>query len=181
MKKLLVALAVFGLLAVPLLAQTQSLYDQEGTVEDGYTPINAAGHGPFGDPSNSWLNWKYQYGGGSWSGVYGDEGWIEEQSTGDSNLDIECDIEMYYTEQIWNNKIYFHLGNIYSATWDDMTAYVNGTFTSNNGMYIGICFTGTDKTESSFEKDGGGNYTGRIFDAMDGTIASTPASWGRWR
>lgn len=158
-----------GLLCAALQAQN-SLYDQEGTAADGYAAIDATGQGPFADPDNSWLNWKYQYGGGSWSGVYGDSGWIEESTSGDSVIDIECDIEMYYSESFSNNKIYFHLGNLYTATSTDKTAYVAGTFTSNNGMYIGICFTGTGKDETNMEGDGSGGYTGRVFDAMVGTV-----------
>ena len=166
MKRTLALVAVLALFAMPAMAAS-SLYDQEGTGADGYAPIDATGQGP---ANPDWTNWKYQYGGSTWSGVYGDTGWIEESSTGDSVLDVEADIEMYYSEEFSNNKIYFHLGNIYTATVADKTAYVNGTFTSNNGMYIGISFAGTGKTEANMLKDGGGNFTGEVQDAMVGAI-----------
>ena len=168
MKKLFVlviALAALALLAAPVLAGT--LYQQEGTGEDGTPSIDASGKGPNGDPANNWTNWKYQYGSGSWSGVYAAaDGWLTEAESGDSTLEVEADVEMYFTESVSNNKIYFHLGNIYSATLADRTAYVNGSFSTNNGQYIGISFYGSNKDENSFEKDGGGNYTGRILDGM---------------
>lgn len=161
-----------GLFAMPALAAQDAdgtLYDQEGTANDGYATIDATGQGPLGDASDSWTNWKYQYGSGSWSAVYKKSGWLEESSSGDAEIDIECDIEMYYSEEFSNNKIYFHLGNLYTATTADKTAYVDGTFTSNNGMWIGIGFDGTSKTEADMLKDLGGNYTGEIQDAMVGT------------
>ena len=171
MKKTLMMLGVLGLVCLPLLAQTPaSLYDQEGTADDGYTNINAAGQGPFGGDADDYSNWIYQYGGGSWSGVYGDGGWIEETSTGDSTIEIECDIEMYYMESFSNNKIYFHIGNPFTAGNPEKTAYVDGTVSYNNGMYIGISLYGTGKTEDDLVKDGNGDYTGEIIDAMVGTI-----------
>lgn len=168
MKRTIALVAMLALFAMPAMAAS-SLYDQEGTGADGYALINASGQGP---ANADWTNWKYQYGGGTWSGVYGgapEGGWIQESKTGDSVLDVEADIEMYYSEEFSNNKIYFHLGNIYTATVADKTAYVNGRFTSNNGMYIGICFDGTGKGEADMLKDGG-NYTGEVQDAMVGTI-----------
>jgi hypothetical protein len=167
---LLTIVAVISLFALPVLAGDAggTLYQQEGTTADGYAAINADGQGPVGDSAN-WTNWKWQYGSGTWSGVYMDSGWLEESSSGDPNLDIEADIEMYYSESYANNKIYFHLGNIYTATQADKTAYVDGTFTCNNGQYLGISFDGTSKDESDMLKDGGGNYTGEVQDAMVGT------------
>ena len=91
---------------------------------------------------------------------------MEESSTGDMDVDIECDIELYYTEEISNNKVYFHIGDPFNAIAADKIAYIDGSFSTNNGMYLGINFTGTGKDESSFEKDGGGNYTGVITDGM---------------
>ena len=165
MRTAILALGVLALLVCPVVAQN-SLYDQEGTVDDGYAAIDASGQAPAGSTAAS--NWKYQYGSASWTGVYGHNGWIEIDSDGDPALDVEADIEMYYTESVSDNKIYFHLGNIYSATDADKTAYVTGSFTTNNGMWIGVSFDGTSKDESSFEKDGE-DYTGRIFDAMVGS------------
>jgi hypothetical protein len=168
MKKFLIAVslgAILALIALPVGAGT--LYQQEGTSEDGTPGINASGQGPASDDSNNWTNWKYQYGSGSWSGVYaGEEGWMTASEDGDMTLEVEADVEMYFTETVSNNKIYFHLGNIYSATTADKTAFVQGTFSTNNGQYIGISFTGTGKDESSFEKDGSGDYTGVILDGM---------------
>jgi hypothetical protein len=151
-------------------AQSNTLYGQEGTAADGYGTIDASGEGAATNPNST--NWKYQYGSGSWSGVYSWDGdaWVEEVSTGDENLDVECDIEMYASTTTEDNKIYFHLGNPYEATVAEKTALVSGTMRSNNGQYLGISFYGTSKDEDSFEEDGGGNYTGRIFDAMVGTV-----------
>jgi hypothetical protein len=169
MKKLLIMVAILGLFSLPLSAQTNSLYDQEGTAADGYTPIDASGQGPSSDPDNSWLNWKYQYGGGSWAGIYGDAGWIEIASTGDSALDVECDIEMYYSEEYFDNKIYFHIGDPFNAVPADLQATFTGNLVYNNGMYIGVNFTGTSKDETNMEGYPSA-LTGRVFDAMDGTI-----------
>jgi hypothetical protein len=171
MKKLFTAIAMIAIAAlISMPVDATTLYQQEGTVSDGPSPIDATGQGPNGDDSDNWTNWKYQYGGGSWSGVYAaSDGWLEESSSGDMELDIEADIELYYTESISGNKVYFHIGNIYDALAHpnrDLTALVNGSFTTNNGMYIGLCFLGTSKDESSFEKDTGGNYTGVILDGM---------------
>ncbi len=165
-------LAVAGLLGTAAFAQGDpngTLYQQEGTANDGYGTINAQGQGPAQDDSDNWTNWKYQYGGGTWSGVYRKDGWLQESETGDSKIDIECDIEMYYTEDYSNNKIYFHIGNLYNVTQSERTAEVTGSFTSNNGMYIGISFDGTSKTADDMLKDGSGNYTGVVRNAMRGT------------
>lgn len=167
MKKVLFLIGLFGILALmvaPISAET--LYQQEGTTDDGTPSIDASGHGPTNNPNTR--NWKYQYGSGGWRGVYaGDDGWLESELTewGDSSLEVEADIEMYCEETIAKNKIYFHLGNIYSATSDNKTAYVTGTMVSNNGQYVGISFDGTNKTEASFEKVGG-SFTGVILGGM---------------
>jgi hypothetical protein len=127
-------------------AVSGSLWDQEkmGT-DDGWSPnpdlMEVEGQD---DPSaasrESWQNWKYQYGYDSWTGVYaGDDGW-EYQTGGDHPpaLAVEADIEMYCSEWVQDYNIYFHLGNLYSATASNKTAYCNGGFTSNNGMYVGM-------------------------------------------
>lgn len=164
-------LAIVGLVSVPAAAQDENgtLYDQEGTGADGYGTIDATGQGPGGDASST-TNWKYQYGSGSWSGVYRKDGWLEVSTLGDSQIDIECDIEMFYTESFVDNKIYVHLGDPFNATDAQKTAYVTGNFTANNGMYLGTCFTGTSKTEVDMLKDGEGDYTGEIQDAMVGSV-----------
>ena len=174
---LLTILAVVGLFALPAVAGAQdpdgTLWDQEGTGNDGYSTIDASPYsGPTGTASDSWTNWQYQYGGGTWSGVYRKDGWLEESSSGDPNLDIEADIEMYYSEEYTKNKIYFHIGNIYTALQSpgtDLTTTFSGKFSSNNGMYIGISFDGTGKTPEDMLQDAGG-YTGEVQDAMVGTI-----------
>lgn len=165
---IILAVAAMGtFLCGAALAQNVSgtLYDQEGTAADGYGTINAQGQGP---ANASTTNWKYQYGGGTYTGVYKASGWLDVTNTGDSKIDIECDIEMFYTETFSNNKIYFHIGDPVAATAADKTATVDGSFTANNGMYIGISFDGTGKTEADMLMVGG-NYTGEVRNAMVGT------------
>ena len=162
-------LAVAAFVCTPALAQDAAgtLYDQDGTANDGYDTIDATGQGPANASST---NWKYQYGAGSYTGIYRKDGWHDVETTGDSKIDIECDIEMYYTESFENNKIYFHIGDPFNATETDKTAYVDGTVSYNNGMYVGISFDGTSKTGDDMLKDGEGNYTGVVKDAMVGTV-----------
>ncbi len=160
MKKLFIAIAMFAIAALlsgVVYAQTYSntLYNQEGTGSDGYSPINASGQGPAGDDSDNYTNWKWKSGSGSWSGVYSwdTDAWLTIDQQDDEGLKIECDIEMYCATTTVDNEIYFHLGNPYSASPGNLTAYVTGTMTSNNGQYLGISFEGTSKDEDSFEKD----------------------------
>lgn len=166
MKKFVFAMFGVAMLALVLApVQGGTLYEQEGTADDGTPSIDASGQAPSGSDAAS--NWKYQYGGGSWSGVYAaGDGWVTVADSGDMDLEVEADIEMYFTQSVSNNKIYFHIGNIYSATTSDLIAFVDGSFTTNNGQYIGISFLGTGKGEADFEKDGSGNYTGKIIDGM---------------
>ena len=171
---LLIAVAVIGMCTMSVSAQSYSntLYGQEGTASDGYGTIDASGQGPAGDASDNYTNWKYQYGSGSWSGVYSWDGdaWLTEAESGDSQIDVECDIELYWAETIENNKIYFHIGNPFTATTTDKTAYVDGTYAANHLEYVGISFDNTSKEESDFEGDGSGGYTGVVLDGMVGTI-----------
>lgn len=167
--KRIMTIAVSLMVCLALAAATASagtLYDQEGTTDDGTPSIDASGQAPEGSDASS--NWKYQYGDGSWTGVYaGSDGWEVIDEDGDMTLEVEADVEMYFTQSVSNNKIYFHLGNIYDAGLADKTAYVDGSFSTNNGQYIGISFLGTSKDESSFEKDADtGEYTGVILDGM---------------
>ncbi len=166
-------LAIIATMAACLLyavgsASAATLYQQEGiTGVDGPSAINAANQGPTGTDADNWTNWKYQYGGGTWSGVYAaGDGWLTASESGDMDLEVEADVEMYFTQTVSNNKIYFHIGNVYSATNADKTAYVSGSFASNNGQYIGISFLGQNKDESNFQKDSGGAYTGVILNGM---------------
>lgn len=155
---LIVALTLVGAAALGL-----SLYEQEGTDDDGYLEIDATGKGPATNPSSR--NWKYQYGSYYFFGVYeGADGWNTVSEEGDCDLLIEADIEMYCYETISNHKIYFHLGNLKTATEDDLTAYIDGHFESNNGMYVGLMI-GPGKEVETID----GAYTGRIIDAMVGT------------
>jgi len=164
--------AIAAVMAVPATAQyANTLYGQEGTAADGYPGINAAGQGPAGDETDNCTNWKYQYGSGSWSGVYSWDGdaWLTCSESGDSKIEIEADIEMYWAETIENNKIYFHLGNPFTADAPAKQAYVNGTYATNNLMYVGISFDGTSKTDADFESDASG-LTGRVLGGMVGSV-----------
>jgi hypothetical protein len=182
MKKYIVLFAAVALVAfmvMPLQAQTYSntLYGQEGgggAYPDGYTGINAAGQGPANDASDNYTNWKYQYGSGSSSAVYSwdSDAWLEFENTGDSQIDVECDIELYWSESIENNKIYFHIGNPFTATNADKTAYVNGTYASNHLEWVGISFDNTTKEEEDFETGGTTGYTGVVLGGMVGSIGN---------
>ena len=171
---ILALLAIAGFVCGTALAQDESgtLWDQETTASDGYAPINpkADGYaGPTGDTAaDSITNWIYQYGSGSYTGIYRKDGWQDITDVGDSTIDIECDIEMYYAESFEDNKMYFHVGNIGTAVANketDLTAIVTGSFNSNNGMYIGISFDGTSKTPEDMVQVEGA-YTGEVTDAM---------------
>jgi len=104
-------------------------------------------------------NFVVQAGSASWSGVYGTatsgSGWITISSTGDTEkIDIWCDIEMYLQTNIANNLIYFHEGNLATLGDADKVAYVQGSFTGNNGQYIGLATdTGCDITKLKGAKD----------------------------
>ncbi len=167
MKNLIAVFAILALFAAPVMASDPgTLYQLEGDATyDGPSGIDASGQGPSTNPDST--NWIWQTGGGSWSGVYaGSEGWLTVSESGDSRIKVEADIEMFYSETFSDNEIYFHIGNFTTATAANLTAYVKGNFTSNNGMYIGICFDGTTKIEDDMEKDGAGNYTGKILNGM---------------
>ena len=171
MKKVLalvIVVAVVGLFTLPATAQTYSntAYGQEGTAKDGYGTINAAGHGPGGAgaiAADSITNWKWQTGSGSYSAIYSwdTDAWLVISQNDDSTIDVECDIEMYWSETTTNNKIYFHLGNPFTATTGDKTAIVNGTYATNHPMYVGIEFGETKEFEMA---------TGIVTDAMLGTV-----------
>jgi len=167
---ILALLAIAAFVCSPAVAQLNTLYEQEGTPADGYGAIDASGTGPATNPNST--NWKYQTGYGEWSAVYSWDGnaWVEETSDGDEQIEIECDIEMYCECTTSNNKIYFHIGNPYDASADDKTAYVDGTMNTNNGQWVGISFSGTDKDETDFQKDTEGNFTGRIRGGMVGSV-----------
>ncbi len=166
MSKYVAILALLALMAMPAMA-LNTLYGQEGTTADGHTPINAAGQGPTTNPNST--NWQYQFGGTSTeSAVYSwdTSAWVETVATDtdpstDSNLDIECDIEMYNQSTIVDPKIYFHFGNLQSLNANDRTAYVNGANWSNHRMWVGLLLPG--KVAGDIAADG------TITDAMEGT------------
>jgi len=163
MKLLMIGFLIVALTLVGTAALAVSLYEQEGTSEDGYSGINAAGQAPSG--GTSFNNWKYQYGSYSFFGIYeGSDGWNTVSESGDCELLIEADIEMYCYEEIRNHKIYFHIGDLSTATADDLTAHIDGHIETNNGQYVGLMI-GPDKTLEEVD----GTYTGRIIDAMVGT------------
>ena len=177
MRKVIFTFAVLvmvSLIAMPIGAQTYSntYYGQEGTASDGYAAINAAGLGPKGDVTDNYTNWKAQWGSAAYSAIYSWDGdaWLVITDTGDASIEVECDIEMYWSETIANNKVYFHIGNPFTATTSDKRAVVNGTYATNHPMWWGISFDGTSKSETDFEKDTGGNYTGKILGGMVGTV-----------
>jgi len=171
MKKVLalvIVVAVVGLFTQPAMAAyANTAYGQEGTTADGYQAIDASGQGPAGDITDNYTNWKYQTGAGSYSGIYSWDGdaWLDITETGDSIIDVECDIEMYWSETTANNKIYFHIGNPFTATTADKTAIVNGTYATNHPMYVGISFDGTTKVEADFDL-----ATGIVSGGMVGTV-----------
>jgi len=103
-----------------------SLYEQEGTPDDGYLAVNAAGLGPGGDSSDNWTNWIYQYGQASWSGIYSEEqGWLMVAESGEMRLRVEADIEVYSS---------FGAG----SSGQESSGQVTGSLTSNTGQYVGI-------------------------------------------
>jgi len=146
-----------------------TLYEQEGTPDDGYPAIDASGQSGCAtmDEANR-TNWKYQYGGTStWSGIFhggAETPWVAEEGEWPP-VQIEADIEMFCEYSMTDPNIYFHLGNIYSATAADKTATISGSFTSNNGQHIGISFQGTDKPDEAFDLN-----TGVIKGGMVGTV-----------
>jgi hypothetical protein len=177
MKRLITLVAVIACLTVFMVAAdaqwSNTLWGQEGGLSDGYAPVDPKGDGytgPTGTVADNLANFKYQYGSGSWSGIYSwdTDAWQEEATAGDESIDVECDIEMYYASTTSNNKIYFHIGNPFTATTSEKTAYVDGTYAANNGQYVGISFAGTVKDASSFEGDGSGGYTGVVLGGMVG-------------
>ena len=183
MRKAIALIAILGLLAMyamPALAQptySNTLYGQEGggsTYPDGVPEIDASGQGPAGNATDNVTNWKWQdpAAGGTWSGVYSwdTDAWCEEDSSGDSTIIVECDIELYWAETYSGNEIYFHLGSPFTATTLQKTAYVNGTYACNHLEYVGISFNGTSKVDADFELGGPTGLTGRVLGGMVGTI-----------
>lgn len=81
------------------------------------------------------------------------------------------ELELYAGCELVDTKSYIHLGNVFSATEEDMTVHTTGALTANAGVYIGLDLSAMPNINgNSFEKDGAGNLTGRIEDAMAGTL-----------
>jgi len=164
---LTIALALTFCLAMST-ATAASLYEQEGTDDDGVKLTSNDADGPGGivedAKEGSITNWIWQTGSSTWTGVWGggDSGnWYTiSESEEDGNLAIEADIEMYCKTWADNYVIYFHIGNIYDASADDLKATFTGGFQGNNGQYIGF-FMGEKPVDFN---------TGRITGAMVGTV-----------
>lgn len=174
----MVIIGIFALICLPTFAAgtyDNTYYGQEGNttpIVDGYLPI--IGVGPYSTQNeNSINNWIWQGGSSSWEAIYSWDGdaWLEISELGDGgNLDVEADIEMYIATTILNHKMYFHIGNIFTAMANPnlyLRAFADETIHTNHPMWIGISFDNTPgKTEE-------GNFIttftdGKITDAMVG-------------
>jgi len=164
----LVAITMLVAAASFAVAPANTLYLQEGdSIKDGYLGINAAGHGPTGTVSDNYTNWKWQTGAGSYAGVYSWDGaaWLDISSSGDETIQVEADIELFWSESLANNEIYFHIGNPSTLSSDDKMAHVTGTYAGNHPEYVGISFDGTSKVAGDFDL-----ATGKVAGGMVGTI-----------
>jgi len=142
MRKLLV-----GIAAVAVLLSFGLAYADTGKV-DGLINLEGGSQG-----SSSWSyhpnvhlphgaceTFAELNGGGSWSGIYDydDYKWFCETSTGEQNISITCDIEMYCTVTLDKTDVYFHIAQ--PTTY--MEAIITGSLMSNNGQYLGIIIPG---------------------------------------
>lgn len=83
---------------------------------------------------------------------------------------VTLELQLHTSYELVGGKCYFHLGNVFTATEADLTVRPTGALATNAGMFIGLNVSGMSNiTAGSFE-GGGGHLTGRIFDAMVGTI-----------
>ena len=57
---------------------------------------------------------------------------------GDATLEVEADIELFIVQVLDKGKVYFHFGDISAATANQKRAILSGSYTSNNGHYIGL-------------------------------------------
>lgn len=170
MKKTIAALALVTLFAGVSLAEAQdkqTLWDQRNAgpvIPDARTLKPPSTQVP-ANPSTT--NWGAQWGSGTYIGIYGKRGWVDMPNTapGDQNLEIEVDIEMYYADEIANNKVYFHWADPNNLTAENKTASVHGKFTSNNGQWVGFDFSQYSSTPGKFVTSSG-KPTGEILDAM---------------
>jgi len=118
-------------------------------------------YGPGGESiCKTWVELK---GGGSWSGIYDydDYKWICIKGDPEiENITIVCDIEMYCSEELDANKVYFHIAD----NTQEMKAVINGKLCSNNGQWVGLLFPPGKGPENPpklvFREDG----FGRTFD-----------------
>lgn len=141
MSKFVTILALIALMAMPVMAET--VWDDElSTGRDGTSSIKA-GNSPDASGKTAVDNWNTVFGDPqSFAGVYDfGSGWIKTSGSGEPGIiNIECDIEMYVNQTLDAGDVYFHLGNLSTATPDDKTAHVFGSFQSNNGQYVGLVF-----------------------------------------
>jgi len=177
MKRLFVAMViigVFALISLPAFAEVVydgTLFGQEGTTQDGYSTIIGSRPGHSMD-NNSIENWIDAKGWSQSADIYSwGDGWLNVSTAGtdNGNLDVEADIEMYISSTIENHKMYFHIGNIFTALQNPgayLTAIAHETFITNHPMWVGVSFDGSPgKTEANFVT----TFTdGRIKDAMVG-------------
>lgn len=175
MKKLamaaVAALAMTSAFATGPTTGANTLWGQEGGSLDGATTVNGKALNGGYSPGNDKLNWLNQGGAATYSAVYSwdNSAWVAVDESGDSSIDVEADIEMYYSDSIQGNKMYFHLGNLFAATAAQKTAYVTQQVQTNHPMYVGWKFP-SSKNETDMERDSLGNLTGVINKAMTGTL-----------
>lgn len=172
----LIALVAIAMLAVaPSFAVAPAdaggtMWAKEGTVNDGYAPVNpkANGYGGWGN-EYALQNFVVQYGSGSYSGIYSWQnlqGWLDGGS--DEAIDVEADVEMYYQSATQNHKIYFHIANPFTFPAESKVAIVTSQQTTNHHMYVGITFP-TPKADIVWEGFPSA-LTGKLIGGMKGTV-----------
>lgn len=172
MKKLITLIALVAIVMLAAAAYAvdpgaNTLWGQENTAADGYAGINPKANGCSYGNSAALTNWIFQYGSGSYSGVYSWDGtaWGLGTKAGDEGIDVEADVEMYFQSSTTGNKIYFHIGNPFTATAADKEAVVHSTQTTNHPMYVGVTFN----TGMPVWEGGTSAPTGKILGGMKGS------------
>ena len=97
---------------------------------------------------------------------------MAQSSTGDLQIKIEADVEMYAHDELTNNQAYFHIGNVYDLSSDNKKVVLNGTLTSNNGQFWGLSFT-TDPASQGKDDSQVDESTGVVTDAMKAEFDTT--------
>ena len=83
----------------------------------------------------------------------------------------QVELERHTAYEFTGTRTYIHIGNIFRATEDELTAHTVGSVSTNHGLYIGLNLAAVSGINpNSFERDSGGQLTGRIYDAMRGTV-----------